>query len=286
MKKCAIIANGYYHGAAMTDQIRSICRELEKLKVSVDIIYTDKLIVFLSEREVLSLTGDYDFILFLDKDPYISHMLEKAGYVLCNSAAAIELCDDKMKTLIALAESGLNVPPTVASPLNYVGSPDAFYEEVEFLGYPVVVKEVYGSMGKGVFIANDREELIALRSKLIKVPHLYQKFIGSGGRDIRVIVIGKKAIGAMERINTQDFRSNIELGGVGVNFVLTGEVKAVAEKAATVLNLDYCGVDILVENGKYYISEVNSNAFFKGFEAATKINVAKLYAEYLVTKNS
>lgn len=286
MIKCAIVANGYYHGASMTDQIDSLTVELEKLKVSVDRIYTDKLITFLSEGVTLSVIGDYDFILFLDKDPYISHMLEKAGYTLFNNATAIEVCDDKMKTLIALSDKGFNLPPTIPSPLNYVGKEDDFCREVEFLGYPIIVKEVYGSMGKGVYIAKNLQELTLLRSKLIKTPHLYQKFIGFGGRDIRVIVIGGRAIGAMERINDKDFRSNVELGGIGVNYELEEELSKISEEVAKVLNLDYCGVDILVENGKYYISEVNSNAFFKGFEKATEINVAKVYAEYLVSKIS
>lgn len=286
MIKCAIIANGYYHGASMTAQIDSLTLELEKLKVSVDRIYTDKLITFLSGGATLSAIGDYDFILFLDKDPYISHMLEKAGYTLFNDATAIEVCDDKIKTLIALSDKGFNLPPTVPSPLNYAGKEDDFYREVEFLGYPIVIKEVYGSMGNGVHIAKNPQDLTLLRSKLIKTPHLYQKFIGLGGRDIRVIVIGGKAIGAMERINDKDFRSNVELGGVGVNYELSEELRKISEEVSKVLNLDYCGVDILVENGKYYISEVNSNAFFKGFEKATGINVAKAYAEYLVSKIS
>ena len=113
---------------------------------------------------------------------------------------------------------------------------------------------------------------------------IYQRFIGKGGRDIRVMVIGGKALAAMERRNENDFRSNIELGGVGVGIELSESVREIAEGAARTLGLDYCGVDVLSDGRSFYICEVNSNAFFKGFYAATGVNVAKEYASYLYNK--
>ncbi len=282
MKKCAIIANGYYHGEPLTNQINCITAELEKLNISVDRIYTDKLIAFISNGDVLTSIGEYDFILFLDKDLYISHLLEKAGYTLVNSARSIELCDDKMKTYIALSSKGILMPDTISSPLNYTDAEDEFYVEVErIFGYPVVVKEVYGSMGKGVYLARNREELKSLRTKLKNLPHLYQKFIGNGGRDVRVIVINGKAVGGMERVNPNDFRSNVQLGGKGKNIVLSKEVENLAEECAKILGLDYCGVDVLSDGFKNYVCEVNSNAFFKEFQSVTDIHVAKLFAKHL-----
>ena len=54
--------------------------------------------------------------------------------------------------------------------------------------------------------------------------HFYQQFIGRGGEDIRVIVIGGKYVCSMKRSNKNDFRSNIELGGVGEKFVADNEL--------------------------------------------------------------
>ena len=69
----------------------------------------------------------------------------------------------------------------------------------------------------------------------------------------------------------------IEIGpGVGV---LTAEL---AKRAARALGLDYCGVDILTGNdGKPYFCEANSNAFFRGIEGVTGVNVASVYADYI-----
>ena len=113
-------------------------------------------------------------------------------------------------------------------------------------------------------------------------PHLYQQFIGKGGEDYRVIVIGGKAVAAMKRKNDCDFRSNIEQGGVGINAEITSGLRFVAERAANALGLDYAGVDILSDGEELYLCEVNSNAFFSGIERATGINVAALYAEHIV----
>ena len=56
------------------------------------------------------------------------------------------------------------------------------------------------------------------------------------------------------------------------------------EKIAKILNLDYMGVDLMYgENGEPILCEVNSNAFFEGMEKATNINVAKAYAEYVLS---
>lgn len=285
MKKCAIIRNGFFSCDAMENQIDSISEELRKLGVCTVVLNTSAVLTRIIEGNVKSEIGDYDFIVFLDKDAYISHMLEKCGYNLVNSASAVEVCDDKMKTYIALSGKGINLPDTIASPLNYAGKDDESYLDVEkLLGYPIVVKEVYGSMGKSVYLAKDREGLRLLSSRLKTRPHLYQKFVGNGGKDLRVIVIGKKAVGAIQRINDKDFRSNVELGGKAIAVELTEDVALLSEKVAEILGLDYCGVDILSDGEKLYVCEVNSNAFFKGFCDATGINVAELYAKYLYKK--
>ena len=284
-RSCAIIANGYFHGEAMVDQISSLKAELELLSIKVDLVYTDKILTYFSQGEIISAMPEYDFILFLDKDVYISHMLEKSGYKLVNSANAIEICDDKLKTFIKLSSSGVNMPMTISSPLNYAKQIDGLASDVVgILGLPVVVKECFGSMGKTVYLAKTLDELISLRRQLLAKPHLYQQFVGKGGVDIRVIVIGGQAVGAMQRKNDMDFRSNIELGGHGTRVELTDEIKEISERAAKVIGLDYCGVDLLFDGQSYFVCEVNSNAFFKGFTKATGVNVARLYAKYIVDK--
>ena len=153
------------------------------------------------------------------------------------------------------------------------------------LGYPLIVKTSYGSLGQGVYKVDNRNQLKQIAEKLIGMPHLFQKFIKSSyGKDIRVIVIDGKCVAAMVRQSDNDFRSNLELGGKGTAINPLDEVVKLCEKTAEILKLDYCGIDVLFGEDKYYICEVNSNAFFGGIESVTKINIAKKYAEYVINK--
>jgi gamma-F420-2:alpha-L-glutamate ligase len=55
-----------------------------------------------------------------------------------------------------------------------------------------------------------------------------------------------------------------------------------AEKAASILGLDYCGVDVLIgPKGEPILCEVNSNAFIEGIEKVTGVNVASAYAHHI-----
>jgi glutathione synthase/RimK-type ligase-like ATP-grasp enzyme len=69
-------------------------------------------------------------------------MLGKSGMRLFNSAEAIETCDDKMLTYLALEGSGLRLAKTIPSPLCYTkgATPNtAFLQCVaEKLGFPLV----------------------------------------------------------------------------------------------------------------------------------------------------
>lgn len=239
--------------------------------------------------EIVCNAERYDFCVYLDKDKYVSQMLEKSGLKLFNSHAAIQTCDDKMTTFIALAGAGIPMPKTLAGFLCY--TPEARISEQTILrierelGYPVVIKTACGSLGKGVFKADNREELIRLAEELKFTPHLYQRFVSeSAGTDMRVIVIGGKTVAAMTRTSEHDFRSNLELGGRGTAIQAPPEATKICEKAARILGLDFCGIDLLFGKEGLLLCEVNSNAFFGGIEKATGVNVARLYAEHILGK--
>ena len=232
--------------------------------------------------------GECDFCVYLDKDKYASEILERSGLRLFNSHRAIRVCDDKAETHVALSNAGIPMPKTLPGLLCYDTSKSldgGVLDSVESeFGYPVIVKSCFGSLGRGVWKADDRDSLRAIMRELQFSPHLFQEFIASSsGRDVRVIIVGGRAIAAMLRSSEIDFRSNIELGGVGTCHDLSDEFRSVAERAAAALGLDYCGIDLLFgEDGSPVLCEVNSNAFFAGIERVTGVNVAKAYAEHII----
>ena len=289
VKKGLILINAYMQLQSQFSQAERIKTELEKLGVRTTVLRNDGFFAYINNGAVASdISEKYDFCVYLDKDKYMSEMLEKTGLRLFNRHGAIRDCDDKMQTYLALQGVGIPMPKTLSGLLCYnaeerVKEQTAIRVE-ELLSYPIVVKECFGSLGKGVYMANDRKELLSLMEKLKCRPHLFQEAVTQSlGRDIRVIVVGGKVIASMERKSERDFRSNIELGGVGTPYAPSEEMILLCQKTATRLGLDYCGIDILLgENGQPLLCEVNSNAFFGGLESVTGVNVAGAYAKHIL----
>lgn len=284
MMRAVILVNAYIRAPAMLRQAERIAAELRLRGVRVDIVKNGDFPCAVAGE--ISLGDRPDFVVDLDKDKYLPRMLEKCGVRLFNRAQAVEVCDDKMLTCIALAGGGVRQPDTVPAPLCYYA--DAAVRE-EFLrsvgrrlGFPLVVKKSFGSWGEGVRLARDAQELAAAAEEFKLQPHLYQKRVGKAGEDLRVLVVGGRAIACMRRKNARDFRSNVELGGHGEAAEPPAGFAAAAEKCAAALGLDYCGVDLLDEGGEPYVCEVNSNAMFNEAERVTGVNVAGAYAEHML----
>jgi RimK family alpha-L-glutamate ligase len=289
LKRALILVNAYSRLISATNQPIRLREEFNKLGVEVDIKPNSIDTAMIIEGNAVSFIKDYDFVIYLDKDKYTSSLLEKTGIRLFNRHEAIRICDDKMDTHIRLAGHGISMPDTIGGLLCY--NEEASIDEVitrielieEKLGYPCIIKECYGSLGAKVYCADNREELLTRMDKVKLKSHLFQKLISSSrGRDVRVIVIGGKAICGMQRSSMTDFRSNIELGGVAEPIELSRPFIEISERVAHILELDYCGIDILYgENGEPIVCEVNSNAFFAAMESVSGVNVAAKYAQYI-----
>ena len=286
--KCIIVVNAYINNKSQIAQAERINEELIQAGVESRIVKNIELAKIVDGK----IEGNnYDFCVFLDKDKVAARLLEKLGIRLFNSANAIEVCDDKMLTHIALANNDIHMPDCVYAPLCYYEdaqiSEELLSQTAQTLNFPLIAKRCYGSLGSGVFLINNYDELKAFENTNKMNAHFYQKFIGEGGEDIRVIVIGRKYVCAMKRKNAKDFRSNIELGGIGENYRADEELICLCEKVAQILQLDYCGIDILTDGrGKRYVCEVNSNAFFTAAENVCGVNIAKKYAEFMIGRKN
>lgn len=285
---CSILVNAYSESEEYLYQAKRLQAELSCLGVKTDVVKNYCGVVQVPNDNRSDLLKKSDFVVYLDKDKYLALQLESMGIRLFNPSSAIFTCDDKMLTHLALSEKGIPMPKTIAAPLCYLSGIEIGDEEVEKvaneLGMPVVIKQSYGSLGKQVHLAKDKEELKSYMQDLICEPHFYQEYIkDSFGKDVRVIAIGGKAVTAMERNSGgNDFRSNMSLGGQGKRVEITPEMEELVQKITTALGLDYCGIDLLYTKSGFTVCEVNSNAFFKGSEKTTGVNIAKLYAEYIV----
>ena len=232
----------------------------------------------------------YDFVLFWDKDVQLAMQLEQRGLRVFNSAQSILRCDDKALTYLTLKQAGLPMPRTILAPKTFtnIGYPQlSFLDDVaKQLGWPVVVKECFGSFGQQVYLCRTMDELKSIVAEHAGTPLLFQQLISeSFGHDVRVNVVGGKVVASMHRRSTDgDFRSNLTRGGAMEPWTATPEQAGVAIRAVEALGLDFAGVDVLFGKDGPLICEVNSNAHFKTTLECTGVNMAGEIMKYIAGK--
>jgi len=209
--------------------------------------------------------------------------LERLGVFVLNSSQSIETAKDKLATLQILSANNIPIPKTMLAkfPLNVEAV------EREFT-YPIILKTVSGSHGKGVFLCENRSQLEDLAdlmelSKDPKVNVILQEFASSSkGKDIRVIVVGGRPVGAMLRTAREGkFKANFSTGGAVASFDLNPAVEWLAVESVKVVGLDIAGVDILFDGDSYEVCEVNSSPGFEGFEKVTGLNIPQEIYQYI-----
>jgi ribosomal protein S6--L-glutamate ligase len=157
-------------------------------------------------------------------------------------------------------------------------------EILDHMSYPVVMKLLYGSLGKGVMFADSKQSTTSLMDTLerFKEPIFLEEFIRNPGEDIRAFVLGDNVLASMKRKAKRDERrANIAIGGSGEQIELSPKMKDLAIKAAKVLGMNVCGVDIIEGIEGPQIIEANVNVHFEGLTRTTGINVARKVVEWV-----
>jgi ribosomal protein S6--L-glutamate ligase len=213
---------------------------------------------------------------------------ELSGIKVINKYISVLRAKNKLRTLQILNKHKIPMPKTYL-----LRSPDYIDEMIKDIGkLPVILKTVFGSHGSGVSIIESKRGLRSivdlLTSDNASLPLMIQEYIKeSKGKDIRVFIVGKRIIGAMERIATKrgEFRSNFKLGGRVRVAELTEEEKLHAFNAVKACGLDIAGVDILRTKNGPKILEVNANPGLEGITKATKRDIAGEIIKFAVEKS-
>jgi len=211
--------------------------------------------------------------------------LERMGVLFINGSDAIDNVKDKLYTMQILAQNNVPHPKTmlVRNPI------DVEYIEKR-IGFPIVVKSLSGTHGKGVYLAENKRNFTQLMDMMEQLNDRFniilQEFVkDSHGKDIRIIVVGGKVIGGMKRESTDgDFRANITRGGGAKPIEVDEQMEYLALESTRLLGLDIGGVDLLYDNGGYKICEINSSPGFNGMEKYTELRVAEQIVTYVKNK--
>jgi len=210
---------------------------------------------------------------------------ERMGVPVINSSDSIDNVKDKLYTHQILAQSNLDIPNTML--LKHPIDIDFVEKNI---GFPVIVKKISGSYGRGVFLCEDKKQLkqLVTMAELTKKSYdiIIQEFVkDTWGKDLRVFVVNNKVVGCMMRQSTdEDFRANLSRGGEGFPYEVNEQIEWLSSEASKALGLDIAGVDLLFQNGGYKICEVNSNPGFEGMEMFTKKNIAGEIVSFIKLK--
>ena len=271
-----LVVNGYLKSSKFNELYNCFLNSAKQLNISLQLVPTDRLVV---------LNGaDFpfprpDFVLFWDKDVALARRMERAGFRLFNSSSAIEVCDNKILTALAL-QGTVDMPQTLFSPKTFPGvgytNLDFVAKAADVMGLPLIIKEAYGSFGEQVYLANTVDEAKDIVRRLAGKDFLIQQFIAeSRGRDVRLNVVGGKVVNAIMRTSNTDFRSNITLGGAKSAYQPTAQEVHLAEKVCASIGLDFAGVDVLFGTNGPLLCEVNSNPHFKSTYDCTGVDLSK-----------
>lgn len=247
--------------------------------ILLKILFAEKFSVSISEGRIVLYYDKEEcalpyFVLMRHYDYELSQLLEKMGVRVVNNGHSMRLSQNKFLTHVELVRHGLPTPKTLFRVNDYsvcVGE----------LGSPFILKAIRGSKGVEVFLVHSPAEFDVLRNQYECITQQY--IASSYGRDIRVWVVGNRAVASVLRRSTISFKSNIAQGAVAEHFSVTPEIEQLAVESCRALGLELAGVDILFDEDGYTVCEVNGNAGFRAFSlSGDKVDIPSLIFNYLV----
>lgn len=280
-----LIVNGFLHSEKFDELTTLFLRAAENEKINLLVKFNNEILVDTVEKRM----DLPEFVIFWDKDILLAQWLEQQGVAVYNSSQTIAICDDKRRTHLALLKQHIPMPRTMFAPMSYEGigftNSDFLQKVQENLGFPLVVKEAFGSFGMQVYLANNFYELHDIVQRCKTTELIFQEYIQTSiGRDVRLQVVGGTVVGSMFRYSRNDFRANLTAGGSMKKYQPSCEEKQLAVAAACAVGADFAGVDLLFGEEQMLVCEVNSNAHFKNLQDCTGVDTARKIIHY-VQKN-
>jgi len=216
------------------------------------------------------------------KDSWLDFVsiLERANATLVNPRTTINMCADKYRTALRLADYGLTQPQT-----KLINDHEKSNEIVDNSGikFPLIMKTLRGSKGVGVLFVDSPKGLDSIVQLIHKQDEdadlLVQEYIKTD-YDVRVHILGGKFLAAMKRpVIEGDFRSNVSQGSEPEKIKLTELEIEESLKASKAVGGYWTAVDFIPSKNREkqppYMLEVNSSPGTEGIEEATKMNIAK-----------
>lgn len=224
----------------------------------------------LSDKEEVS-DNDIDFAIVRNRDSKLCKRLEDSNIRCFNSSYVVNIGNDKWEMYKDFNSAGIPV----------------MYTQKTKLPYPFVMKPVNGHGGENVYLIKNADEY---ESVISNIPDdrqgdlIYQVIATEKGRDIRVYVVGGTILTAMERIavdTEKDFRSNYSLNGNAKEHALTDEELKLAAKVADHIKADFVGIDLIYNNGRPVVNEIEDAVGTRMLYSLTDIDPVREFVAHI-----
>lgn len=217
---------------------------------------------------------------------YLTACLEFLGFSVINGFRVGETCGNKLLTSLTLAKHNVPTPKT-----HFAFSAGAVMETIGRIGFPVVLKPIVGSWGRGVYPLRDNEVanmIVEMREEnhnpLGRIYYI-QEMIHRPPRDLRCIVVGDEIITAVYRYSAEnEWRTNVARGGKTENAPITNELREIALRSAKAVGGGVLGVDLMEDKQRgLLVHEVNNTVEFRGASNVSTTDIASAIVDYSVS---
>jgi len=220
---------------------------------------------------------------------HLTYCLEQMGLPVVNSFSVSEICGNKLITSLILKKNNVPTPKTT-----FAFSTESARECMKKLGYPLVVKPIIGSWGRGIYQIKDQsmaEMMLDSRQEndnSFSRIFYFQELIDRPSRDIRCIVIGDQIVASVFRYSSEnEWRTNVAVGGRTEEAPMTSELQEIVLKASNAVGGGILGVDLMEDSQRgYLVHEVNNTVEFRGASTVCKSDIAGAMTDYLVKISS
>ena len=211
----------------------------------------------------------------------ILKIFEGMGIRVINTSQKIESTVDKLYTSYILGKNNIDTPDTFI--FHNLKKAEKFLD-TKLPKEGIVYKPLFGSQGDNVKLIKNSYELKEIKNQS-NIFYFQQYLDNSINHDYRILVIRKEEnykYFYMTRYG-DSFINNVSKGGSCKKETIDKSIIDLALKASKLLNMSFCGVDIMSFNNNNYIIEINGIPAWRGLQNVESELISDHFVNLLMT---
>jgi [lysine-biosynthesis-protein LysW]---L-2-aminoadipate ligase len=212
----------------------------------------------------------------------LADVLASSGVRTLNSAEAIRACENKLTLRCLLYEAGIPVPD-----FRLILSRKDFQIAVDQFGLPLVIKPIFGGMGRRVFLLQHSGTAHSFYDYIEDLGHSFEQSClvepYLGDRSIRCFIVGEEIVAAAEFQSggPDEWRSNAATGSRQRTIICGDDIRKIVDEVVQLLGHGIYGIDLFETPTGFVVSEVNHAPGFRAVATAAGVDIASTLSDHL-----